>query len=354
MGWKFWQKDDTETRSVSTGGYTSEVLAARQAWISGKTGLGELTSTVQSCVTLWENGLSLSAVSGTDLLTPSVLGLIARSLALRGEAVFYITDNGLLPVADWDVRTLNSVPTGYKLTLSDAGGGRTQTALAAEVLHVRIGSDASAPWSGTAPLARSTISAELLHNIEAALSEVYQYGSLGTQIVPYPEADDAELSKIGSLLSGRRGRTLLRESMPVTAAGGIAPQSDWAAKTLSPDLSKSMTKETLEAARASILTVFGVLPALFDKSAQGPLVREAQRHLAQWQLTPICNLIAAEGSEKLAAPVTLDCMTPLQAYDAGGRARAAFQVVQLLAHAKEAGLSEAQTQQALGLVNWYD
>jgi hypothetical protein len=105
----------------------------------------------------------------------------------------------------------------------------------------------------------------------------------------------------------------------------------------------------LEASRHAVLSVFGVLPALFDKAAAGPTVREAQRHLAQWQLQPIANLIGSEASAKLGQPVTLDVMEPLQAFDAGGRARAASAVVQLLAMAKEAGVD---ADQALKLVNW--
>ena len=77
-------------------------------------------------------------------------------------------------------------------------------------------------------------------------------------------------------------------------------------------------------------------------------VREAQRHLAQWFLQPICNGIAAEMSGKLATEISLDVMQPLQAFDAGGRARAANAVVQLLAQAKEAGVDPDQ---ALALVN---
>ena len=42
-------------------------------------------------------------------------------------------------------------------------------------------------------------------------------------------------------------------------------------------------------------------------------------------------------------------MQPLQAYDAGGRARAAAQVVELLARAKEAGVDPDV---AMKLVNW--
>jgi hypothetical protein len=118
---------------------------------------------------------------------------------------------------------------------------------------------------------------------------------------------------------------------------------------MTPDLSKAMTAESLEASRASILSVFGVLPALFNTSTTGPLVREAQRHLAQWMIQPIANLIAAEATEKLDGPVTLDVMQPLQAFDAGGRARTVSAIVQALALAKEAGVDAGE---AMKLVNW--
>ena len=118
---------------------------------------------------------------------------------------------------------------------------------------------------------------------------------------------------------------------------------------MTPDLSKSMTAENLEASRASILGIFGVLPGLMNPSTTGPMVREAQRHLAQWQLQPIANLIAEEASTKLATPVTLDVMQPLQAFDAGGRARTVNAIIQALAIAKESGVDPGK---ALSLVNW--
>ena len=110
-----------------------------------------------------------------------------------------------------------------------------------------------------------------------------------------------------------------------------------------------MTKETLSAARSSIEMVFGVLPGLSNISTTGPMVREAQRHLAQWALMPIAAMIGQEASEKLGQPVTLDVMRPLQAFDAGGRARALGAIVQTLALAKEAGVDPSE---ALKLVDW--
>lgn len=338
-----------ETRS-SASGFTAELIAAREGWISGARGIGELTATVQSCVSLWEHGLSLADVSGFDL-DRRTLALAGRALALRGEAVFLIRDR-LIPAADWDVATRDGEPRAYRLSVSEAGGGVSMTALAGEVLHFRIGSDIAAPWAGTAPLKRSSLTAELLHTLEAALADIFENAPIGSQIVPFPEAPDTDLEKLGRGFRGRRGRVLLRESVHVSAAGGAAPAQDWKPQDVTPDLQRAMTKETLEAARSAIMAAFGVLPAWFDKAAQGPLVREAQRHLAQWTLQPIAAGIAEEIALKTGQPASLDVMAPLQAYDAGGRARALNAILKALADAKAADVSPEAIANAGRLVNW--
>ncbi|MAT92866.1 MAG: hypothetical protein CME59_09710 [Halioglobus sp.] len=348
MGWKFWEKDKPETRAAAQG-FTADLMAARESYLSGSSGSGELTATVQSCVSLWEHGLSIADVQGTDYLSAHLLGIIARSLALRGEAVLYLAPDRLLPASDWDVSTRGGIPRAYRLSISEAGGGTSQTALATEVLHFRIGSDAVTPWAGTSPLRRSNLTASMLHCIESALGEVYDLAPLGSQVLPFPESPSTDLDKLGAGFRGKRGRMLLRESVNVTSAGGPAPNTDWKPSDLSPDLSKAMTAESLEASRASILSVYGVLPAMFDTSTTGPLVREAQRHLAQWVLQPIANCIAQEATAKLDTPIALDVMQPLQAFDAGGRARTVGAIVEALSRAKESGVNPDD---ALKLVNW--
>ncbi len=86
--------------------------------------------------------------SGSDALDRRTLALVARSLALRGEALFLIGDDRLVPVSDWDLRTRDGEPSAYRLSIPEVGGGRPMTALAAEVLHFRIGADVAAPWAG--------------------------------------------------------------------------------------------------------------------------------------------------------------------------------------------------------------
>ncbi|WP_305972518.1 MULTISPECIES: phage portal protein [unclassified Mameliella] len=351
FGW-FKKKPDpapvVETRAAASG-FTAEIMTARESYISGTRGIGELTATAQTCVSHWENGLLVADVTGTDLLDRRALAMIARGLALRGEAVFLIRDEGLVPCADWDLRTRNGRATAYRVSVSEAGGGRTETALAAEVLHFRLGVDPIAPWAGQAPLKRCQLTAGTLQAIESALSEIFTDAPLGSQVVPFPENPDVDSEAMARGFRGRRGRVLLRESVTVAAAGGPAPAQDWRPSDLTPDLEKAQLAQALEDARGAICLAFGILPAMLSPAATGPLIREGQRHLAQWMLQPIAEGIAEEASEKLGQPVTLDVMRPLQAFDAGGRARAAATVIQALALAKEAGVDPAT---ALNLVDW--
>lgn len=347
----FRRKPDVETRSSGTG-YTAQIMAAREAYISGVSGVGELTATVQSCVSLWEGAFALADVQGTPLLDRHTLAMVARSLALRGEYVALIGDNRLIPAADWDLSTRDGEPKAYRLSISEAGGGRTMTALAAEVVHFRVGADPVEPWTGIAPLRRARLTAGLLQTIESALSEVYHNAPLGSLIVPFPEAPDTDMNDIGRSFRGQRGRVLLRESVAVTAAGGAGPSTDWRPSDVTPNLQQAMPLEALNAARAAILSAFGVLPALFVDAAQGPLVREAQRHLCQWTIQPIAMLIGEETGRKLGSDVMIDTLRPIQAFDSGGRARAFSTIVQALATAKEAGIDGSTLNDALTLVNW--
>jgi hypothetical protein len=82
------------------------------------------------------------------------------------------------------------------------------------------------------------------------------------------------------------------------------------------------------------------------------MVREAQRHLCGWVLQPMAELLAQEASAKLGASVMIDVGRPLQAFDAGGRARALAQIIEAMGRAKELGLSAEEMESALLSVNF--
>jgi hypothetical protein len=340
-----------ERRSSGTG-YTAAVMAARENYITGSGGVAELTATVQSCVSLWESAFALADVEGTNLLDRRTMALIARAAALRGEAVLLIGPGGLVPFADWDISTRDGIPRAYRGTINEAGGGRSVTALAAEVLHLRTGTEPLTPWAGTAPLRRASLSASLLSEVETALRDVYRDAPLGSLIVPLPEGSADDMETMRSAFRGRRGSSLVIEGVAQATAAGMNPNIGKSPDQLSPDLSRSMTAETLAAARSSIAMAFGVLPSLLNPAATGPVVREAQRHLAGWVLQPLAELLAEEATAKLGGRVMIDVGRPLQAFDAGGRARALSTLIEAMGRAKELGLSPDQVQQALVAVNW--
>lgn len=349
----FWRRGSPKVEKRASGsGFTAELMAARASYISGRSGIGELTATAQGCVSLWEGALSLADVEGTDILDRRSLALAARSLALRGDALFLIGNDGLLPVADWEIKTRYARPVAYRLSVSEAGGGSTTTALAAEVLHFSIGVDPVAPWLGTAPLRRASLTAGMLHAVETALAEAFETMPLGSLIVPYPEAPEVNIEALARGFRGTRGRVLIRESVNVAAAGGPAPTQDWRPSDVTPDLSRSMSRETLEEARGAVLMAFGVLPGMLSPNATGPLIREGQRHLAQWVLQPIAAAMAEEATNKLGSTVALDVLRPMQAFDAGGRARAFAGMVQALAMAKDSGLDPQKVEDALKYLDW--
>ncbi len=346
---RLWRRK-AETRSA--GGYTAMITAARADYISGTAGAAELTAAVQACVSLWEGALALADVEGTDALSPATLALVARSVALRGEFVGLIDGGAILPASEWDLSTSGGRPRAYRLSLPEVGGGRTVTALAPEVAHIVTGADVRQPWAGVSPLRRASLSADLLAALEAALLDVYRDAPLGSTVAPMPEMTEEDRTRLAGSFRGQRGRVLIRESVTTTAAGGPAPATDWRPQGLTPNLRDAMAVETVEGARRAICAAFGVLPAMLEASTTGPMIREGQRHLAQWALMPLCALIGAELSDKLGAAVSLDVMRPLQAYDAGGRARAAAGIVQALATAKEAGLDPATVSKAFAAVDW--
>ncbi|MDR4306968.1 phage portal protein [Chelatococcus sambhunathii] len=344
------RRKPVETRAAPVG-YTAALMAAREGWISGATGLAELTAAVQTSITLWEAGMSLADVSGADMLDRRTMALTARSLALRGEAVFLIRDR-LVPATDWDMATRYGEPRAYRLGLPEIGGGRTETALAAEVLHFKIGSDPAAPWTGQAPLRRARLSAELLEEIETALRDVFRDAPLGSQIVPVPEGSTDDMAALRGSFRGRRGAALVIEGVAQAVGAGMHPQLGKSPDQLSPNLERTLADKLLTDAKSEIYGVFGILPGLLNPATTGPLVREAQRHLAQWVLQPIAQLMAEEATAKLGTSVLIDVVRPAQAFDHGGKARALGAMLQAMATAKEAGLAPETVKDALGFIDW--
>jgi hypothetical protein len=71
----------------------------------------------------------------------------------------------------------------------------------------------------------------------------------------------------------------------------------------------------------------------------------------QFKLQPLAEIVAQEASEKLGTKVELDLVSPLQAFDAGGRARAFATMIEGMSAAKAAGLSAGAVKMALQFID---
>ena len=155
-------------------------------------------------------------------------------------------------------------------------------------------------------------------------------------------------------LRGRRGASLVIEGAAAAASAGLNPQIGQRPASLSPDLQSAMPAQTLEAARGAIMLSYGIIPALMNPATTGPVIREAQRHLAQLILQPIALIVAEEATAKLGTRVTLDVVRPAQAFDQGGKARAFATMMSALADAKTAGLDAQAIKDAESFIDWAD
>lgn len=325
--WPFGRKTE-ESRGA---GYTSDIISARHQFFSGARGVAEATATVETCVSLWERAFATADVADSwrDIVSPSRLGLMGRSLATRGQFVALIDARGgeivLTPATDWDVSTRGGEPIAYRLSIPEAGGGHQVEALAGEVIDIRINTDPVTPWHGQSPLRKVQMTGDMLASIESGLQDVLN-SPWGAQIVPLPKLGARQVTEIQEFvhrIRSRRGGFFSLESTQVMAGASQAPHGDFDRKNLSPDLRGMEIPAHWEAARNSIMGAYGIPPILFSAGAQSAALREAQRHAVLWTLAPIAKVASAELGRKLGdADLKLNLVTPLQAADSAGRARA--------------------------------
>ena len=325
--WPFGRKAEER----QSGGYTADIISARHQFFSGARSVAEATATVEACAALWERAFAVADVADRwrSIVSPGCLGLIARALAIRGQFVALIDARGgeiaLTPATDWDVSTRGGEPVAYRLQIPEAGGGHQVEALAGEVIDIAINRDVVTPWHGVSPLRKARISADLLASIESGLQDVL--GSpWGAQILPTPKLASKQVTEIQDFvhrIRSRAGGFFALESAQTMSGTAQSPHGDWDRKNLSPDIRGMELPGNWEAVRNSIMAAFGIPPILFSSMAQSAALREAQRHAVLWTLAPVAKVASSELGLKLGDPdLALDLVTPLQAADSAGRARA--------------------------------
>ena len=333
------QKSSVERRNVLSHDVTALAVAVHRQRVTASADAA--TGAVAACVALWCNAFGSAAVTGARL-DRSHLRWLAAELASRGRGSLLIIADGYAPARVIDATLDPATGAALTYTVQRPGAVATQVRQAREVVHVVLRPSIDLPWSGPSPLKAAGLSSSILSAAENALSDVMRSGAIGMNLVTSLDHDDARKEGIAAQLQSqvsRGGFAVVPSASGDTTAGRLPPQSDWAIRNLTPDVTRAEIVAARAAAQEAVCSAFGVPPCLVVAATTGPAIREAQRHLAAWTLQPIADLIAdALTSAELGREVKIDLMRPLQAYDTERRARGAKILIEALAAAKEAGI----------------
>ncbi|MCY4419653.1 MAG: phage portal protein, partial [Gammaproteobacteria bacterium] len=294
----------------------------------------------------WERCIASASIAPmqTELapVSPQMLALAGRYMAVRGNAVFAIQVRGsrvqLIPAAYWDIR---GTPEEWRYRLDLAGPSRTHTVNlpAASVLHFRIGADPRTPWRGRGPLERASKSGAIMGRIEAALEKETKVpvGRLW-RIDPMSFTPDQQ----------KPARTVFESGGIVTVNGKNADGS----KAVDQEPYGPEPNEQMLALRTAlgrdICSAYGISPALFSERGDGAGQREAWRRFWLSTIGPIGREIQTELKTKL-HPMAAVTFEDLRASDADGMSRATMRRAQAYKIYKEEGKEDAEALRLAGV-----
>ena len=346
-----WPFRKPETRATPNA--TDALVSALERQASGQIPDPAALAVAEAAAGLWERAIASATIAPmtpeTEPLSPSMLALVARGLASRGEflAVILVDEAmglRLVPASGWDVRGGSDAATWF-YRCDMAGPTRTESVSlpAAAVLHVRIGADPQTPWRGRAPLRRSRATAALAVALEGSLNRdarlpVGLVATVGTA-VNTPE----QIKEFGDSLS-KGGLTVLHgRGYDGTGdiSGRLKPQRYGPAPdTVSQALRTEIGRE--------IASAFGVPPTLFNASGDGAGQREAWRRLWTGTVAPIGRVLEAEVRAKL-APGAKVSFEALRASDEDGRSRAVSRRATAFKIFMEAGMGRDEAMRRAGV-----
>lgn len=323
-GYQEQERAPVEVRENSQASIVAEILEGQAR---GRTIPQGQTAVEQSCRWYWSAGLAMGEVTPvngrTAALTPAFMAALGGYLYDHGEAVYLIgVQDGeitLTPAADWDVQRGGR----YRLDIAQPETVETHHVRADGVVHVRIGSPRTAPWTGKAPIRGSApITSALLATVETKLRQAAN-ASHGT-LIGAPDGSDFE--QLQGDLSDLEGDNAFMPISYESDSPGSRSQSEFIPRQIhfAPDQNAVMLRKDLcnDTANAS-----GIPAGLLTASTDGTKARESYRQWLFTCMTPLARQMLPEFRRKLGAPnLQIDFMG-LAAADIASRARAVKDLV---------------------------
>ena len=192
-----------------------------------------------------------------------------------------------------------------------------------EVVHIRIGEDAAAPWRGVSPLAAATDTAGALAGVESGLRQ--EANQVSGYVLPgggVEGLDDAAFAELKSDLAKLAGGTRIVPTLnPRVGDPSARPgDADWQARRLGIHPPEALV-DLRSAAALDVLASAGIPPVLGAGNTDATGLREGLRQLYHVTLQPIVRIVEAELARVLEVDLALD-LSALAAADVQGRARA--------------------------------
>ena len=267
-----------------------EALVNRAAGSSGvlAPSVAAGVGTVQGGTSLYSRAFASSEIdpqdSVTDSLPGAVLANMVREVVTPGES-FYLLEVRcghafLLPMSGVTVNGVS--PDRETWTYEGQVNGPDHSVVvrygARRVIHVQSSYDATRPWTGSSPLQRCSLPAELLAAIELGLRSGLARES--RYILPIP-ADPARSDYgqwVKDLTGSRCGGLIVGRTMMGSAVAGIGstPKGDFEQSRLGPEPNRESVKFRAQV-QAAVLMSMGIDPALANADPKTGALQAAFR-----------------------------------------------------------------------------
>ena len=268
------------------------------------------TAACEFAAGLWQRTLSSAEVQPAhlgSLITPDVLGSIARGLVLRGQVVGVVEDGGLVLASDAEV-TGGPQPSTWRFKVTLDGPTRSQTWTLGydDVLLFQWSTDPRRPWAGIGPLQRASVSTALLARLEGRMSE--EASAVSGHLLSVPDTEAQAVEQLQTDLRALKGRTaFVRTSKNWGSEEGkvsAGVPGEYVQRRIGAVVPEPNIKLRSDAGM-DLVSSCGVPAALIRSDADGTASRAATSRFLDFSVQPVADVMAAELSMKLGTPVTL-------------------------------------------------
>ena len=337
MKWP-WRKTPTpEKRSGQ--GFSDTIIAGILSQTGGAASSGVVTTgVVEQCAQAYATAFEACTVHASDMvkkvLTPSLLGNVARTIVSTGSAMYLIEivsgEIKLRPVGSWDISGGGTDPSGWMVRADTYSPSSTDTVYTSynSVLHFLHHYNPSRPWLGLSGMDTASTTAGLAANLETRLKQ--EASAASGAFLPWPsspsdeDADDdaatpGPMVALQQDVSKAQGKLVIVE----TVNSGHGDKQSAPAKDLvqsrfgfdAPDTMRALRKDVAE----TVMNVLGVPAPLLTADANSQAQRESWRRFILSSCTGLAGKISDQLSLKLDDEVRLS-FEGLYAHDVQGRA----------------------------------